>query len=163
MTEQSLDPAARKATLRLITYGLYAVGVAAGQERNLFTANWLSQVSFDPPLLAVSVENDGYSIDLLRRNGVFSVSVLGEDSTDEAALLGKRHALRPNKIDEVRWHAGVTGCPVLDDALGAIECRVVNSMPAGDSTLFMGEVIAARILRQGEPLTMRAAGYRHAG
>jgi flavin reductase (DIM6/NTAB) family NADH-FMN oxidoreductase RutF len=67
MEQISVEPALRKAVLRTFTYGLYAVGVARGDERNLFTANWLTQVSFDPPLLAVSVENDSHSIGLQQK------------------------------------------------------------------------------------------------
>jgi flavin reductase (DIM6/NTAB) family NADH-FMN oxidoreductase RutF len=160
---QALDPAVRKSVLRLFTYGLYAVGVASDERRNLFTANWLTQVSFDPPLLALSVENDGYSIGLIRESGMFAVSVLSAEDREKAGALGKRWALRPTKIDKVAYELGAGGCPILTDALGAVECRVTGSMPAGDSTLFLAEVVAARLMREGTPLTMAAAGFRHAG
>ena len=52
-----MDPNLKKQVLRTFTYGLYAVSCADEGEVNIFTANWLTQVSFDPPLLAVSVEN----------------------------------------------------------------------------------------------------------
>lgn len=159
----ALDPAARKTALRLFTYGLYAVGVARGDEKNLFTANWLTQVSFDPPLIALSVEDDSHSIELLRDHGMFAISVFSSDDREQASALGKRWELRPNKIDEVEYELGVTGCPILTDALGTVECRVTGSLPAGDSTIFLGEVIDARVGRAGTPLTMSAAGFRHAG
>jgi flavin reductase (DIM6/NTAB) family NADH-FMN oxidoreductase RutF len=149
--------------LRLFTYGLYAVGVSRGDDKNLFTANWLTQVSFDPPLIALSVEDDSHSIALLRDNGVFAISVFSSDDREKAGALGKRWELRPNKIDEVEYELGITGCPILTDALGAVECRVTGSMPAGDSTVFLGEVINAYVGREGIPLTMSAAGFRHAG
>ena len=158
-----LDPAAKKTVLRMFTYGLYAVGVARGEESNMFTANWLTQVSFDPPLLALSVENSSHSIELIRETGVFAVSVFERAEREQAGLLGKRWRLRPDKIREVGHHPGVTGCPILEDALGAVECRVSESVPAGDSTLFVAEVIHAEVLREGEPLTMAEAGFRHAG
>jgi flavin reductase (DIM6/NTAB) family NADH-FMN oxidoreductase RutF len=161
--QAQLDPAAKKTVLRLFTYGLYAVGVAHGDDRNLFTANWLTQVSFEPPLIAGSVENDSHSIELLRQSGVFAVSVFSSEHREAAGLLGKRWRLRPDKIEQVAHHLGATGCPILDDALGAIECRVVDSMPAGDSTIFLGEVISAIPMRDGAPLTMAEAGFRHAG
>lgn len=158
-----LDPVARKTVLRLFTYGLYAIGVAHGEERNMFTANWLTQVSFDPPMMALSVENDSHSIGLIAESGVFAVSVLGDDQRDLAGALGKRWSLRPDKLDEVPIRLGVTGCPILVHALGAIECRVIGSMPAGDSTVLVAEVVAAEMIRDGKPLTMAAAGFRHAG
>lgn len=159
----ALDPMARKAVLRLFTYGLYAVGVSRGDEKNLFTANWVTQVSFEPPLIVVSVENSSHSIELLRDHAAFAVSVFSADDREQAGALGKRWELRPTKLDEVAYDLGETGCPILRDALGAVECRITGSMPAGDSTLFLGEVISARIGRAGAPLTMSAAGFRHAG
>jgi flavin reductase (DIM6/NTAB) family NADH-FMN oxidoreductase RutF len=158
-----LDPAARKAVLRLFTYGLYAVTVADTSGANAFTANWLSQASFEPPLVVVSVENDGRSIGMLRASGVFAVNVLDAEQRDLAARLGKRSAQVPNKLEGLAWRPGATGCPILLDALGAVECRVRGELPAGDSTLFLGEVVAAQQLREGAPLLMSAAGFRHSG
>jgi flavin reductase (DIM6/NTAB) family NADH-FMN oxidoreductase RutF len=158
-----LDPDVKKAALRQFTYGLYALGTVRGAECNLATVNWASQVSFEPPLIAVSVENDSHSIELIGASGVFALSIFGDDTREEAGILGKRWKLRPEKIDAVSYHSGVTGCPILKDALASIECRVIGSMPAGDSTLFVGEVIAAHREREGTPLTMAAAGFRHAG
>jgi flavin reductase (DIM6/NTAB) family NADH-FMN oxidoreductase RutF len=159
----ALDPVARKAVLRQFTYGLYAVTVRRDDEVNAFTANWLSQVSFEPPLVAVSVENDGRSIGMIRASGVFAVNVFDADQRDLAAALGKRSSQVPNKLDRLPYRAGATGCPILLDALGAVECRVVASLPAGDSTVFLGEVIAAELLREGRPLIMAEAGFRHSG
>ncbi len=158
-----LDTDARKSTLRAFTYGLYAVGVAQGDQRNFFTANWLTQVSFDPPLVAVSVENDSYSIGLIRASNLFSVSVFSSDQRSEAGALGKRWKLRPSKIDDVEYLVGSTGCPFLARSLGAVECRVISSVVAGDSTVFIGEVVTAHPGQDGTPLTMQAAGFKHAG
>lgn len=160
----ALDPVARKAVLRQLTYGLYAVSVAAEGQVNAFTANWLTQVSFDPPLVAVSVENASRSIGLIRQSAVFAVNVFAEGQRDLAGALGKSLARAPDKLAGLRYRPGVTGCPILLDALGVVECRVVGSLPAGDSTLFVGEVISAEVLREGPaPLTMQAAGFRHSG
>src|SRR5579864_3337219 len=110
---QVLDPAARKTVLRLFTYGLYALGTAHEDELGLATVNWLTQVSFEPPLLALSVENDSHSIDLIRASGVFALSVFGDDQRELAGLLGKRWKLRPQKVEETRHRRGRTGCPIL--------------------------------------------------
>ncbi len=60
-----MDPALKKQALRLFTYGLYAVTSAQGDDINAFTANWLTQVSFEPPLLAVSIENNSKSLPMI--------------------------------------------------------------------------------------------------
>ncbi len=158
-----LDETAKRAALRLFTYGLYVVTVRAGDEENAFTANWLTQVSFDPPLLAVSVENDSHSIELMRRSGIFNVNVPPSGSRELAGLLGKRWANVPDKLAQAATRAGPNGCAILDDALAYLECAVEGSIPAGDATLFTARVVGAGILREGQPLTMAEAGFRHAG
>ncbi len=158
-----LDPAARKAVLRQLTYGLYAVTLAADGAVHAFTANWLTQVSFDPPMVAVSVENDSRSIGMLRASGVFAVNVYDAADRELAGRLGKRSRTLPDKLAGVPYRLAANGCPILLAALGVLECRVTGSLPAGDSTLFVGEVVRAEVLREGTPLTMNAAGFRHSG
>ena len=134
-----------------------------GDDENGFTANWLTQVSFEPPMLAVSVENQSHSISLIRRTGIFTVNVLASGQRELAGLLGKRWEKVPDKLAWVAHHPGPNGCAVLDDARAYLECEVTGSIPAGDSTVFIARVVGAGVLREGEPLTMAEAGFRHAG
>lgn len=158
-----MDEAAKKEALRLFTYGLYAITCGAGDERNAFTANWLSQVSFDPPLVALSVENASVSLPIIRRTGCFAVNVFAADQRDLAGRLGKSFAKHPDKLEELTFGQSETGCPVLLDTLAWVECAVESELPAGDSTLVVGRVVGASVLRRAEPLTMLAAGFKHAG
>ena len=158
-----MDDTVKKTVLRLFTYGLYAVSTGDQQRWNVFTANWLSQVSFDPPLLALSVQNDAVSLPIIRESGHFAVHVFGDDQRDLSGSLGKSFAKHPEKLDQVTMEIGETGCPVLVGTLGRVECTVEGELEAGDSTVVLGRVVAAQEQRAGEPLTMRAAGFRHAG
>ncbi len=163
-----MDPAVKRAVLRAFSYGLYAVGVCAGGRINLFTANWLTQVAFEPPLLALSVESDAYSLELIREGGVFAVSVLRADQREVAATLRHAYRRQPDKVHAFPHRPAPSGCPVLDDCLGWVDCRVVGSLPAGDHALFLAEVTDAGLPEgaadaAAEPLLMRAAGFRYAG
>jgi flavin reductase (DIM6/NTAB) family NADH-FMN oxidoreductase RutF len=158
-----LDPAAKKAALRLFTYGLYAVSCAQDGDANVFTANWLTQVSFEPPLVAVSVENDGASLPMILSSGLFAVNVFAAGQRDLAATLGKPRARAGDKVVGLDHTSSEHGLPLLTDALGWVECRVTGHLVTGDSTLVVGEVIGAGLNREGDPLTMRDAGFRHAG
>lgn len=157
------DARARRAALRLLTYGLYAVTVRHGAERNAFTANWLTQVSFAPPLLALSVENESRSIEILRLSGGFTVNVLPQGAVGTAGALGRRSVTDPDKLARVDWDEGPAGRAVLREALAAIDCAVETSLPAGDSTLFVARIEGALLLREGEPLRMSDTPFRHAG
>lgn len=158
-----MDETAKKEALRLFTYGLYAVTTGGEGEWNAFTANWLSQVSFDPPLVAVSVENVTTSLPLIRKSKRFAVNVYAADQRDLAGRLGKPYARSPEKLQGLRIGRAANGTPVLLDTLAYVECAVESELAAGDSTIVLGRVVDAQVFRREEPLSMRAAGFKHAG
>ena len=160
-----MDPQAKKTVLRQFTYGLYAVTATHDGERGIFTANWLTQVSFEPALVALSVERDSSTLPLIRASGLFAICPLGEGQRELAGALGRPKARVGDKFTTLNLDTRVSdlGLPVLTDSLGAVGCRVVSETDAGDSVLFVAEVIEAWVQADGEPLTMRAAGFRHAG
>lgn len=158
-----MDEAAKKKVLRYFTYGLYAITVADGEFYNAFTANWLSQASFEPPMLMLSVENDSHSISIIRRTGVFLVNIFATGQKELAGQLGRSFKRNPQKLAGINYHLGVSGCPVLEDALGWLECRVTAEVEAGDSTVFIAKIVEAAVLNEGLPLTMQEAGFRHSG
>jgi len=158
-----MDLNIKRQVLRTFTYGLYAVSCAAEGEVNAFTANWLSQASFDPPLLMLSVENVSKSLPMILRSGVFTVNVLRSGSRALAGQLGKSAVRVPEKMASIEYVLGANGCPILHDALAWAACEVRYTAPAGDSTLIIAEVVDTGMLAEGPALTMAEAGFRHAG
>ena len=158
-----MDPNIKRQVLRTFTYGLYAVSCAAEDEVNAFTANWLSQASFDPPLLMLSVENVSKSLPMILQSGVFTVNVLRSGSRALAGQLGKSAVRVPEKMASIAYELGANGCPILHDALAWVACEVRYTAPAGDSTLIIAEVVDTGMLAEGPALTMAEAGFRHAG
>lgn len=158
-----MDEKAKRRVLGLFSYGLYAIGVRDGERMNAFTANWVTQVAFEPPMIAVSVENDGASVAMMRESKVFSVNVFDGSQRREAARLARPYSRAPEKLDEFEYETRETGAPLLTDCLGYVECRIVDEIVTGDHTLFVGEVVGADVFREGEPLTMASAGFTYAG
>ena len=158
-----MDLNLKKQVLRMFTYGLYAISCANEGEVNIFTANWLTQVSFDPPLLAVSVENISKSLPMILRSRKCTVNVLRSGDRELAGKLGKSALQHPDKLAQISFHTGLNDCPILDDALAWVACDIRNTLEAGDSTVLIAEVIDVGMLGEGQPLTMNEAGFRHAG
>jgi len=67
------------------------------------------------------------------------------------------------KFDGLGRPGPLTGSPLLESALGWVECKVINSMPSGDHVLFLAEVVEAGINREGTPLTLKEAGFKYGG
>ena len=75
-----LDEQAKKTLLRKIPHGLYVCGVQNGEDMNGFTASWVMQASFQPPLVVNCVKNDSGSHEMLKQSGVFALSFFGSGS-----------------------------------------------------------------------------------
>ena len=72
----TLDADAKKVLLRKIPHGLFICGVREADQINGFTASWVTQGSFDPPLVVMVVRSDSTSYGMIERTGLFSLNVL---------------------------------------------------------------------------------------
>lgn len=158
-----MDPQLKKQVLRTFTYGLYAVSCANEDEVNACTVNWLSQVSFDPPLVAVSIENNTRSLPMILRSRAFLINVFRSGDRELAAKLGKSALKFPEKLKGIVYSAGPGGAPILQDALAWVACEVKHTVEAGDSTLIVAEVVEVGMQGEGQPLSMNETGFKHAG
>jgi len=159
-----MDLAAKKTVLRHFPYGLYVVTVAHDGDEHGMTANWITQAAFEPPMVAVAVENTSKTIGMIRDSHHFAVNILLKGQRDLAGKLGRSADQAPQKLKGIKTKPGpVSGTPVLVDSLGWVECRVVATLPAGDHSLVLGEVVAAGVEREGQALTLEEAGFKYSG
>ncbi len=159
-----LDENAKKTMLRKIPHGIYICGVKDGENLNGFTASWVMQGSFEPPLVINCVRKDSGSHEMLKKSGVFSLSFLEDGQKDLAAKFFKPQSRVGNKFEDVEFYQGEeTGCPIIKDALGYVECQVVGAVEKGDHTVYVGEVIGAGIHREGNALTLESTGWQYGG
>jgi flavin reductase (DIM6/NTAB) family NADH-FMN oxidoreductase RutF len=146
--------------LAKIPYSVCVVTVGLGGLENGLTISWLSQVSFDPPMLAFSIDKQHYSAELVEDVPNFVVNLLGEDGLKIAGHFAKQSMTGDSKIEGVDHRTTETGLAILTDALAYYECDVVAQHEAGDHWIIIGEVTDAAILNDGAPLTS-AQGLRY--
>jgi flavin reductase (DIM6/NTAB) family NADH-FMN oxidoreductase RutF len=140
-----------------LTQGVYVVGVAHGEARNAFTAAWVMQVSYDPLLLALSINPEHSSYALLKESRAFSINVLKKGQLDLAARFGRSDG--SNKLASTEWITDRFSLPLLQQALTWFGCRVVSEHPAGDHRLVLGKVFGGKLLDpQAEPMSYRETG-----
>ncbi len=177
MTTRRIDIEPTAEALEMLPYGLYIVGSRGSDNLNGMMADWTMQVSFEPRLVLVSLENNATTLRNLRETGVFSVNLLGAEDRDVAMrfcqprdaskIQGRSTDASSQVYDKLRgvpYELGeLTGCPLLEQALAQLECSVEQFVEAGDHTLAIGRVLAGRVLRDGEPLTNRILGWSYAG
>jgi flavin reductase (DIM6/NTAB) family NADH-FMN oxidoreductase RutF len=152
----------RRRVLWSLPSGLYIVGSRAGDRRNGMTLNWASQVSFDPKLVAISVENTAVTHELISEGGVFALNTVARE--DRAIV---RKFTKPVEVDAEAmtlngfpFHDGVTGAPILDQAPAYVDCEVRQSVAVGNHTLFIGEVVDAAFQADEETEVLRMEDTR---
>jgi flavin reductase (DIM6/NTAB) family NADH-FMN oxidoreductase RutF len=158
-----MNDAAKETVLRQFRYGLYAITVKHGGDEHGLTAMWVSQASFDPAMVVVAVENNSKTIGMVRDAHHFALNVLRQGQRELATKLGRASATTPHKLKGIRTKpAPTSGAPILTEALGWVECRVVATLPSGDHTLVLGEVLEAGVEQQGATaLTPEEAGLSY--
>jgi flavin reductase (DIM6/NTAB) family NADH-FMN oxidoreductase RutF len=131
---------------RRITTGVYVIGVAEGERRNAFTAAWLTQVSFDPLLLALSVNPEHASYPLLLGGRGFVVSVLRRDQIHLAEAFGTRSGRDQDKLADIPWLPAPSGAPILTQALAWLDCRLHDRFRAGDHEIILARPVAGKLV-----------------
>jgi len=162
-----MDPKVRKQVLRLISNGMYVVTSRVADGHAAATITWLTQVSFDPPLLSLGVRPGSRISEALHESRRAVVHILG---TDQQAI-AKSFFVAP----EVDTQGGVltigghafeptdAGARLLD-ARAWMTCQVIDTLDCGgDHNLMVLEVIAVGEDGEVEPLTVQTSPWSYGG
>ena len=150
--------------LRQIPHGIYVCGVKDEDEINCFTVSWVTQSSFKPPLVVNCVNKSHKSHTMIKNSGVFSISFLETGQKEVAKVFFQSIERVGNKFNDVEFYLGEeTGCPIITNSLGYVECRVVGAVEEGDHTVFVGQVIGAGVHREGQQILLKETGWQYGG
>jgi flavin reductase (DIM6/NTAB) family NADH-FMN oxidoreductase RutF len=133
---------------KAILHGVYIVTTRTKEKINGMTAAWVSQVSLQPLMLMVSIAPARHTHRLIKESGYFAINTLSEDQKDLAKHFGFKSGRNVDKFEGISFSDAPKGSPVLSDALAFFECQLSDSFKAGDHTLFVGKVTAAKILKK---------------
>ena len=132
-------------------------------EVNGFTASWVTQGSFNPPLVVMAVRAEGSSHEIIKNTGKFSLNVLKSDQKDLAAVFFKPQKALGGRFESVEFNLGEFGLPILVDSVGGVECKVVGNVMYGDHTVFVGEVLSAYLNNDVDSLNLNSTGWNYGG
>lgn len=146
-----MDPNQKKTALRMIPYGLY---VLTAQARDGATAaatvNWVTQASFEPPLVVVAVKADSQANAVIQSTQSFALNFLGKGQESVAYAFFKSVECDGQQIGGQRYRVGTTGSPILEATPAFVECRVLETVAKGDHTVVVGEVVEAGVGQEPE-------------
>ena len=131
-------------------------------QKHAMTANSFTSVSLDPVLVLFCADKTARFHDAVLQSGTWAVSVLGRRHQQVSRQFAVRGRDLDTQFDGVEHSPGeITGAPVLEGALAALECRTVSTTDAGDHTVVVGEVLGlSEPDPYGEPLLYFDGRYR---
>ncbi|MET8947830.1 flavin reductase family protein [Streptomyces sp. NPDC004542] len=160
---EPLDGAQLRRILGQFVTGVCAVTTRfdgpAGPGHDAIAVNSFTSVSLDPPLVSMCLRGDSTFLERVRATGQWAVSFLGHHARPLVGVLTAPAAQRPPVDQSAQWSVGPrTGCLVLPDGPGTLECALHLTQPLGDHVLVVGRVLGASA-GDTEPLVFHRGAF----
>lgn len=126
-----------------IPNALALIGSASGEEWNGMTASWITQLSMEPVLIGVGVDNKAVTHRLISEGGSFTVNLWSSEDTRPFVKFSKPAEREGNTLNDRPVTTATTGAPVFEEAIAWMDCEVRQSIDLGTHTLFVGEIVDA--------------------
>ena len=141
--------------LHMISYGLYVIGSRKEGRINGQICNTVVQVSSEPPIISACINKENLTHEYIEDSGVFSASILAQDTPlNLIGRFGFKSGRDIDKFDGINYKLGETQAPiVLENTLACLEAKVINSVDVGTHTIFIGDLVDAEVIAEGEPMT----------
>jgi flavin reductase (DIM6/NTAB) family NADH-FMN oxidoreductase RutF/rubredoxin len=144
-----------KKALYNLSYGVFMLAAKSGEKVNGCITNTCIQVANSPTRVAIAVLNTNYTCELIKESGVFALSLL-DQTTNFATIkhFGFQSGRDVDKFSGMQTPVDLNGIPYLGwSACAEISCKVVDRSDLGSHTLFIAEVVDAKVLSEKAPLT----------
>ncbi len=128
-----------------IPNALALIGSASGEEWNAMTASWITQLSMEPVLIGIGIDNTAVTHRLITEGGSFSVNLWSSEDTRVFVKFSKPATRDDNTLNGRAARVATTGAPIFDEALAWMDCEVHQAINFGTHTLFVGEIVDAGI------------------
>ena len=170
MADSAISPEQKDAIapiLGRVPSGVFILTASDGAGRETaMLASWVQQTGFDPPLISFAVNNSRYVNYWLKQNPTAAVSIVGKAQSGRFfKQFGKGFEPDEPAFDGFEITRGTTGIPLLTEAVGSLEGRIIGSLPAGDHTLYVLQVenaVTGAALESDEPYAhIRKSGFNY--
>lgn len=163
MAERS--PEARRRVLRSFTYGVHVATARAGDTLGAGTVTWVSQASFDPPLVMVAIKVGSKLHSAIEETRAFALHVVGDGQQDQAAAFLRQTQVADATVNGVPFEPGpATGAPILATFPLWCELAVTDSVHRGDHTVFVARVVNSGVRDDSaKALALRDTGWSYGG
>ena len=130
----------------MIPNALALVGSRSGDEWNGMTTSWITQLSMEPIIIGIGVDNKAVTHRLISRGGAFSVNLWSPEDTRVFVKFSKPARKDGMSLNRRPIREGITGVPIFEEAIAWMECEVRRTIDFGTHTLFAGELVDAGVV-----------------
>jgi flavin reductase (DIM6/NTAB) family NADH-FMN oxidoreductase RutF len=155
----TLDAEQLRHAMRAWTTGVTVVTATYDGQKYGMTVNSFTSISLEPPLVALALKKLTHTHELVEKSGEFAVTILAANQKEYSDRFAGKHPEIKDRFEGVPTETLSINAPLLKGGIAYYNCRVVNSMPVGENTLFVAEVIAAQGDGTGEPLVYHNRVY----
>jgi flavin reductase (DIM6/NTAB) family NADH-FMN oxidoreductase RutF len=155
----TLDPEQLRHAMRAWTTGVVVVTAQHDGHRYGMTVNSFTSISLDPPLISVALKQLTHTHDLVEKSGEFAVTILASHQKELSDRFAGRFPSLQDRFDGIATETLLIDAPLLKEGIACFNCRVMQSIPVGENTLFVAEVIAVRGEGDGSPLVYHNRVY----
>ena len=152
----------RQQSLRMFSYGVYILSSVNEGEYCVSTITWVSQASFEPPMISVCIKRNSASYEIVKKRGEFILHLLGDNQKELASTFFQPTIFESEKLNGQEFSLA-NNLPLLKDIPAYIRCKVVEVLENGDHPLFLAEVVDAKINNDSNPLELRKTGWTYGG
>lgn len=155
-----IDARVFRAALGSFATGVSVMTTTLDARPHGMTANALTSVSLDPPLVLVCVDRGAVMAEQVAASGVFALNFLARDQEHLSShFADDARMATDDEFAGIAYRTERTGSPVLDGVIGWVDCRVWSLTDGGDHVIVVGEVQSLDTA-DGDPLLYFRAGYR---
>ncbi len=155
----TLDSEQLRHAMRAWTTGVAVVTASHDGQQYGMTVNSFTSISLEPPLISVTLKQLTHTHDLVVKSNEFSVTILSSDQQELSDRFAGKLTLVHDRFENLQTETLAIQAPLLKGGMAYFNCRVLNSIPVGENTLFVAEVLAARGEGQGDPLVYHNRVY----
>jgi len=155
---------AKKNLLRLVPHALYVLTCRVDGKTAASTVSWVTQASFQPPLVALGLKKDSFTFETVRKAGSFALNFLGKDQKDIAQKFFKHVEPEGHTIAGETFQEGpLLKHPIFPRMAGFLECKVLEVVDKGDHAVVVAQVLEAQTGAVEGPLLLSSTGWNYGG
>jgi len=155
----TLDPEKLRAAMRAWSAGVAIVTVVHEGNQHGATVNSFTSISLEPAMITISLQKSARTHEFILKSRTFGLTILSVEQSNISDLFAGKMTEVKDRFSGLQTQTLVTGSPLIVGGLAWLDCRVVETFDAGNSTLFIAEVLAAQNTGNGQPLIYHSRKY----